>query len=311
MVLVRQMTRALGLGLAGAGLLATSVAGASATPPIGTAAPPAAATTVGAAAPTQVVGAPGGGAHVVAVGDIAYPGGPYQRTGSLVAALEPDRVLLAGDIAYQSGTTAEFAQRFDPDWGRFRGIALPVPGNHEYRTKRAAGYRAYFQDRGGLWWSRKVGSWRVIGLDSERVRSKKQRRWLKRQLKRHNGVPTLVMWHRPRYSRGDHGDQRDTAALYRVVKRDKDVKLLVWGHDHNYERMEIPVSRRATALPAFVVGTGGAPLRCDTTRDGRSWSRTFDCDSHGVLDLRLRDRSFSWAFVGVDGWVGELGTYTW
>ena len=82
-------------------------------------------------------------------------------------------------------------------------------------------------ERGGLWWSRQVGAWRVIGLDSQRVGSTKQRRWLTRQLKRHDGVPTLVMWHRPRFSRGMHDDQRDTAPLYRLVKRDRDVKLLI------------------------------------------------------------------------------------
>jgi 3',5'-cyclic AMP phosphodiesterase CpdA len=293
-----------GLTLAAAGLAATMLPGASA-------APPAAGAVDAGAAPAAVMGAPGAGTHVVAVGDIAYPGGPYAETAALVAELDPARLLLAGDIAYQSGSAADFATRFDPDWGRFRSMILPVPGNHEYRTRRAAGYREYFSDRGGLYWSRKVGSWRVIGLDSERVGSTKQRKWLRRTLKKHNGTPTLVMWHRPRYSRGDHSDQRDTAALYRLVKRDRDVKLLVWGHDHDYERMEIPVRGRGSRLPAFVVGTGGAELRCDTTNGTRRWSRVFDCTNHGVLDLRLGSRSFGWAFVTLDGTVTDEGTWAW
>ena len=119
------------------------------------------------------------------------------------------------------------------------------------------------------------------------------------------------MWHRPRYSRGEHSDQRDTARLYRVVKRDRDVKMLIWGHDHDYERMSIPVRKRGSRLPAFVVGTGGAPLRCGTTRDSRSWSRFLDCSNHGVLDLRLRQRSFSCAFVTVDGAITDRGTTRW
>ncbi len=294
----------MGLALAAAGLAATALPGGGA-----------ASVGVGAAAPgptlAGVGGAPGTGTHVVAVGDIAYPGGPYAETAALVARLAPARLLLAGDIAYQSGSAADFATRFDPDWGRFRSVALPVPGNHEYRTPRAAGYRDYFTDRGGLYWSRKVGSWRVIGLDSERVASTKQKTWLRRTLKKYNGTPTLVMWHRPRYSRGEHSDQRDTAALYRLVKRDRDVKLLVWGHDHDYERMEIPVRGRGSQLPAFVVGTGGAELRCDTTNDTRQWSRVFDCQNHGVLDLRLGSRSFGWAFVTLDGTVTDRGTWTW
>lgn len=304
--MLRRTTRTLVLALATGALLTPSLGSAAAAPPAG--APAAASPT---ALPADLGGATGRGAHVVAVGDIAYPGGPYDRTAALVAGLDPRRVLLAGDLAYPRGTARQFARLFDPDWGRFRRQSLPVPGNHEYGTPKAAGYRSYFEERGGLWWSRKVGAWRVVGLDSERLGSARQRRWLTRSLERHDGVPTLVMWHRPRFSRGEHGDQRDTAALYRRIKRDPDVKLLVWGHDHHYERMEIPVQARSGALPAFVVGTGGAPLRCGETKPGRSWSHVFDCTSHGVLDLRLRPRSFSWAFLGIDGRTLDGGTSSW
>ena len=261
--------------------------------------------------PADVVGAQGPGVRVVAVGDIAYAGGPYARTAQLTRALDPQRVLLAGDIAYSSGSPAEFSQGFAPDWSGFRSRWLPVPGNHEYRTPRAAGYREFFDESGGLYWSRKVGSWRVIGLDSEKVSSAKQRTWLKATLKKHNGTPTLVMWHRPRYSRGEHSDQGDTARLFNLVRRDRDVKLLIWGHDHDYERMTIPVPNRATALSAFVVGTGGAELRCDSTNQGRTWSEFFDCQHNGVLDLRLADRGFSWAFVTIAGETLDSGTRTW
>lgn len=263
------------------------------------------------AVPVQVQGAQGPGVHVVAVGDIANPGGAYARTAALTRALVPEKVLLAGDIAYPSGTITELRGLFDPSWGGFRPMWLPVPGNHEYRTAGAAGYREYFDETGGLYWSKKVGSWRVIGLDSERVANPRQRTWLKATLKKYNGKPTLVMWHRPRYSRGEHSDQADTAGLFNVIRRDKDVKLLVWGHDHDYERMSIPVARRSTPLKAFVVGTGGAEQRDGTTHDSRTWSEFFDNKDYGVLDLRLAARSFSWAFVTVDGRTLDSGSQTW
>lgn len=261
--------------------------------------------------PGEVTGAQGPGVHVVAVGDIANPGGAYAQTAELARALDPERVLLAGDIAYPNGALAELQQTFNPDWGGFRPIWLSVPGNHEYRTAGAAGYREFFGESGGLYWSKKVGSWRVIGLDSEKVSSATQRKWLKATLKKHNGKPTLVMWHRPRYSRGEHSDQADTAALYNLVRRDKDVKLLVWGHDHDYERMAIPVAGRGSPLTAFVVGTGGAEQRNATTNDTRTWSEVFDNSEYGVLDLRLAERSFSWAFVTIAGRTLDSGTQTW
>jgi 3',5'-cyclic AMP phosphodiesterase CpdA len=292
----RRATVALAASLAGLALLAGSVSGPSlATEPL----------------PPDVRGAQGSGVHVVAVGDIANPGGAYEQTAALTRELAPERVLLAGDIAYPSGTIAQLRELFDPSWGQFRATWLPVPGNHEYRTARAAGYREYFDESGGLYWSRKVGSWRVIGLDSEKVASATQRTWLKATLKKHNGKPTLVMWHRPRFSRGEHSDQADTAGLYDLVRRDKDVKLLIWGHDHDYERMSIPVAGRSTPLSAFVVGTGGAEQRSGTTNDGRTWSEVFNNTQYGVLDLRLDTRGFSWAFVTITGQTLDSGTQTW
>jgi 3',5'-cyclic AMP phosphodiesterase CpdA len=263
------------------------------------------------AVPAEVTGAQGPGVHVVAVGDIANPGGAYAQTAALTRTLNPERVLLAGDIAYPNGALAELQKTFSPDWGALRPMWLPVPGNHEYRTAGAAGYREFFDETGGLYWSKKVGSWRVIGLDSEKVASSTQRKWLKATLKKYNGKPTLVMWHRPRYSRGEHSDQANTAGLYNLVRRDKDVKLLVWGHDHDYERMSIPVSGRSAPLPAFVVGTGGAEQRTETTNDTRTWSEFFDNTHYGVLDLRLAERSFSWAFVTIDGTSLDSGSQTW
>ncbi len=269
----------------------------------------ASATTAGAITlAARQLGASGSGARVVAVGDIANPGSPHARVAALTASLRPDRVLLAGDIAYPEGSLAQLRSQFDPAWGRFRPIWLPVPGNHEYRTRSAAGYRTYFGESGGLWWSRKVGKWRVIGLDSERVSSSKQQAFLKRTLKKYNKVPTLVMWHRPRYSSGHHGDQTNTNALYKLVRKDRDVKLIVWGHDHDYERMTPPVKGRSSTLTAFVVGTGGGDQRADTTRTTRTWSQAFNNTDYGVLDLRLRKRGFSWAFVTIDGRTLDSGS---
>ncbi len=302
----------LAAGLVLVGLVSVPAQPLSVPAPFGSARSESSVVTVGtSASAARQLGAVGSGAHVVAVGDIAQPGSPHARVAALTTSLRPDRLLLAGDIAYPDGSLAQLRSTFDPAWGRFGSIWLPVPGNHEYRTRKAAGYRTYFGESGGLWWSRKIGSWRVIGLDSERVSSKKQQAFLKRTLKKYNRTPTLVVWHRPRYSSGHHGDQRNTAALYNLVRKDRDVKLIVWGHDHDYERMTPPVKGRASTLTAFVVGSGGGEQRVDTTRTNRSWSRSFTNTDYGVLDLRLRTRSFSWAFVTIEGRTLDAGTQRW
>src|SRR5436190_11906673 len=84
---------------------------------------------------------------VGAAGDIAWSSGPQtaaQQTAALLGQLHPTIVLPLGDEQYKAGALAEFQRSYDLTWGPFGGIAYPVPGNHEYDTRGAAGYRSYF-----------------------------------------------------------------------------------------------------------------------------------------------------------------------
>ena len=126
-------------------------------------------------------------------------------------------------------------------------------------------------------------------------------------LRANQGRPTLVAWHRPRYSSGEHRDQRNVGPLWKLVSRDRDVQLVLWGHDHDYERMLAPVSKRR-AKAAFVVGTGGAELRGVRRYAGRTWSKRIVTQRYGVLDLRLGSTSFTWRFVRADGVSVDIGT---
>jgi 3',5'-cyclic AMP phosphodiesterase CpdA len=246
------------------------------------------------------------GVHVVAVGDIAREGGGQARTAAMVAARDPRHLLLLGDLTYPDGSIADFATWFDPAYGRFLPRTWAVPGNHEYRTPGAAGYRTYLGVTGPTWWLRRTGAWSVIGLDSEQVSSIAQQRFLAASLRSENGRPTVVVWHRPRFSSGRHGDQRDTQVLYGVAARDRDVRLVLWGHDHHYERLSLANGR----LTGFVVGTGGAtPYR--VSRPYRPSTRTVVSGRYGVLDLWLRPRGFTFRFTTGDGVVRDSGTRSW
>jgi hypothetical protein len=245
---------------------------------------------------------------VVAVGDIASAEGLDDRVAAMVASQRPDRLLLLGDIAYPDGSDTDFARYFAPDWGRFSNLWLPVPGNHEYRTPAAAGYRRYFGlPAGALTSSRRVGAWRVIGLDSQLADSSSQLAWLRSELAAHDGTPTLVMWHHPRFSSGEHGDQRSTDRLWDAVKRDPDVRLVLWGHDHNYERMAIPVKGREP-VTAMVVGTGGGELRPTPRMPDRSWREFYVDGVTGAVRLQLAADSFSWAFLTAEGQTLDAGS---
>jgi 3',5'-cyclic AMP phosphodiesterase CpdA len=244
--------------------------------------------------------------RLVAAGDIADNGGQQMATAATAASLDPDRVIALGDLAYDSGTIEEFRTRWAPSWGRFDDIALTVPGNHEYYTENAAGYREYFGVTGRTWWAMRAGRWVVIGLDSERPNSRRQLAFVRRVLENQDGRPTVVVWHRPRYSSGGHGDSSSVDRIWRTVSADDDVRIALWGHDHSYEHLAVPIAGRSTKVHAFVVGTGGTALR-PFTREPSPHSITRVDDHHGVLVLRLGATRWSWAFVQTDGVRPERG----
>jgi hypothetical protein len=103
---------------------------------------------------------------LVAAGDVAC--GPdieitpaqcqQEATAELVEGLNPDAVLVLGDIAYEQVT---------PDSLK----AYDVVGNHEYFGDGPDAYWDYFGDRAGDhgagWYSFDVGAWHVVVLNSE------------------------------------------------------------------------------------------------------------------------------------------------
>ncbi len=53
-------------------------------------------------------------------------------------------VFTAGDNAYPAGSPTDYANCYDPTWGRHKARTKPAPGNHDYATAGAAGYFGYF-----------------------------------------------------------------------------------------------------------------------------------------------------------------------
>ena len=252
-----------------------------------------------------------------AVGDIARCKHPDPRwsgaadTAAVVAAglaADPRAVVLTlGDHTYPRGTAAEFANCYGPTWGRFKERTWPSPGNHEYYTKDAAPYFAYFGARAGRgYYSLRLGTWRIYSLDSNLAPAAhaQQLAWLKDELARDGraspGAPppcTLAFWHHPLYSSGGHGSvpkMRDAWALL----QDAGAELVLSGHDHDYERFA-PQDAHGKfdpqGLRQFVAGTGGAYptpfLRLQANSEARDASR------NGVLRLRLHAGRYDWEFL--------------
>lgn len=250
---------------------------------------------------------------IVAVGDIARAGGGQAKTAALTKNLNPNQVLIMGDLAYNKGSVKEFKKYFLPKWSSLLNKTWAVPGNHEYRTKNATGYRNLVakyslpSTNGNLWWVQRSSDWTIIGLDSEALKGatgQQQITFLNQALAENNGRPTIVTWHRPTFTRGEHGNQTDTNSIWDIVAADKDVKLVLWGHDHNYEQVERTV-QAGTAdehkLNTILVGTGGAELRKCSTPNVPGELICGKKKNYGVLSLTLKSNSVAWSYRNADG----------
>jgi len=249
------------------------------------------------AAPTGVL---------VGAGDIGFCGTSGAESTALLLDRLPGTVFTAGDNAYDAGTRAQFQQCYGPTWGRHLGRTHPVAGNHEY----ASGAGAYFEyfganagPGGAGFYSYTVGPWQVIGLNSEipAAPGSEQLTWLRSELASRRSLCTAVIWHRPLFSSGLHGDNPDMRDIWRTLY-EFDVDVVINGHDHSYERFapQDPDGRYdpARGIREFVVGTGGAPLyefagvRPNSEVRGSVW---------GVASFTLSSAGYQWEFVPVEG----------
>jgi hypothetical protein len=229
-------------------------------------------------------------------------------------------VFTAGDQAYDKGTADQYRRCYDPTWGAFKArTLLPAPGNHDWLTPNAAGYRGYFgalaTPNGTTWYSRDVGPWHVIVLDSNCDEvggcgpTSEQGHWLAEDLAKSGGTPcTLAIFHHPRFSSGEHGNIEAVAPIWAALYR-AGVDVVVNGHDHDYERFapQDPSGRqdRDHGIREFVVGTGGGEIRQFRRTVANSEFRL--AGLYGVIEMRLHRTSYDWAFDPVGASVADIG----
>jgi hypothetical protein len=231
----------------------------------------------------------------------------------------PGTVFTAGDNAYESGTARQFRECYAPTWGRHLDRTRAVPGNHDYETAGAKGYRDYFGaaatgPEGETWYSFDLGTWHVVMLDSNCddvgcKESSEQGRWLTADLAASDTRCTLAIWHHPRFSSGFHGNDRDVDPFWRILYA-AGADLIVNGHDHDYERFapQDPDANedRRRGMREFVVGTGGANLRVFEEIAPNSELRASVV--HGVFKLTLHDGTYDWQFIPTSGRFSDSGS---
>ena len=233
---------------------------------------------------------------------------------------QPGTIFTAGDNAYENGSAKDFSACYAPTWGQFKDRTLPAPGNHDYETAHAIGYLGYFGKAaapdGTTWYSTDLGAWHVIVLDSDCAEvggcdaASAEGRWLAADLQASAGTRcTLAIWHHPRFSSGEHGDDIAVGPFWQQLAA-AHADVIVNGHDHDYERFapQDAAGRedRKDGVREFVVGTGGAVLRTFTVQAANSEFRL--AGEWGVMRLTLHPANYDWEFLPTSGQITDSGS---
>ena len=250
-----------------------------------------------------------GAATLLVAGDIASCTSTGDEATAALLDARPNAVVATlGDNVYETGSAAEFANCYDPGWGRHKARTRPALGHQEYGVFRAGGYFGAFGPAAGEaplgWYSFDLAAWHVIVLNSncEAVgcaAGGTQEQWLRKDMGAHPTRCTVAIWHHPRWTSGTtHGPTSSVAPLYTAL-HDAGVDLLLSSHERNYERFA-PLDPAGQLDPArgirqFVVGTGGRgrypfgpPMPGSEVRNDTTF---------GLLALTLRDSTYQWQFV--------------
>jgi hypothetical protein len=239
------------------------------------------------------------------IGDCTSDGD--EATGALLESVG-GTILGLGDMAYEVASAEEFANCFDPSWGRHKSRTISVAGNHEY-TVSAAPYFAYFGAAAGNpsapWRSFDLAGWHIVLLDSNCGdvggcdASSPQGQWLEADLSANSKPCTLAAFHHPRFSSGFVGVDDDVLPFWQALYA-HGVDVIVAGHDHAYERFArvnpSGMADPSRGIRSFVSGAGGTGLHGADEAEPNSETRNEV--AFGVLRLALQPTSYSWEFVG-------------
>lgn len=169
-----------------------------------------------------------------------------------------DALVLLGDMIYPDGDAAlADASVTGPYAGTLEEAELvPALGNHDVQSGEGMEIMRRL-GRDTAWYVDRIGSLRLVVVDSNRVSNARQTTWLRGVLaeKQPAGTWTVVAMHHAPYSAGDHGSDKRIQRRWVPLFVQADVPLVLAGHDHDYQR----------SLPqngvTYVVSGGGAKLR--------------------------------------------------
>jgi acid phosphatase type 7 len=212
-------------------------------------------------------------------------------------------VFALGDNVQGPGTPEDFANCFDPSWGRHKARIRPAVGNHEYNVAGAVPHFEYWGKRAGPadkgYYSFDLGAWHIIVLNSNLL-FEEQNRWLAADLADHRARCTLAYWHHPWFTSSAYRGPEELKRFVEILEQ-AGADVVLTGHAHGYERFAPQTADGepdGRGIRHFVVGTGGAPFHPFKRVERNSKVRVH---AYGLLRLELFEDRYTWEFLPVEG----------
>jgi 3',5'-cyclic AMP phosphodiesterase CpdA len=231
---------------------------------------------------------------ILAIGDFGVGGESQQRLGDAVRRFEARNpaswLITLGDNDYTESPAAFRANwRSSFGWTAGAGVRVAgVLGNHDVRVQ---GGRYEYRDLGmpGRYYRRRVGPVELYLLDSNHVDAG-QTNWLEWTLLDSRARWKIAAFHHPAFTCGTYGSNPEVVKQWVPLFEHSHVRLVLSGHDHNYQRF---APRRGVR---YVVHGAGSTGHYDLTACPRSYPRRLARGTRqGFLYLLVRGNR-------LDGW---------
>jgi acid phosphatase type 7 len=241
---------------------------------------------------------------ILVVGDSRGGNGTLADLVSLAVPHDPQLVIHTGDMVNAGSSLSEWADLYDHMPELATTPMVSVHGNHEYLAEEFFGMVASPGDE--EYFSLDIGPVHLAVLNDSRdpVEMEAQAAWLDQDLAKTSATFTVLATHKPMYSSGTHGGEGITHGKIVPVLDDREVDLVLCGHDHGYERTlplcnEAVIENAADGTTHVTAGGGGAYLY---TFVG-DWFTAHSESVHHMVIVTVSERVLTLTAVRHDGSV--------
>jgi hypothetical protein len=214
----------------------------------------------------------------------------WKKTTQLMIDNKVNLSLGLGDYSY--GSANEFESVVDA----LKKAGIPMKGTEGNHDHDSSSYAELFEQPSMLY-AFNAGPARIVILNTEDSPSSNAA-FLEKELKKTTMPWKIVAMHKPLYtSPSKHGEEKDQARVLQPLFDRYNVDLVMWGHNHNYERIKFPNE------PTLFIqsGTGGESHYKITGQRSEGGVQYQNDDDFGITKIMISGNSLTGQFISFGG----------